>query len=112
MREKLIKLLKESTANCDPGGNCLTCQYRTQADCMERITADYMISNGVTVQQWIPANEPPKDNTENQWVIYKVGGSYFHSTGYYDGKNWRSAITDLKIQIAGWMPLPQPAEGE
>jgi hypothetical protein len=63
-------------------------------------------------QKWIPASEPPKDNTENQWVIYKVGGSYFYSTGYYDGKCWRSAITDFKIQIVGWMPLPEPPKGE
>lgn len=98
MREKLIELCEDlDTLPC-----CDT--YEGQAD--------YLIANGVTVQKWIPANEPPKDNTENQWIIYKVGGSYFYSTGYYDGKSWRSAITDFKIQIAGWMPLPEAPKGE
>lgn len=108
MREKLIELLCEAKSKSADEAWFSNATYAQQLE----IEADHLIANGVTIQRWIPANEPPKDNTENQWVIYKVGGSYFYSTGYYDGKNWRSAITDFKIQIAGWMPLPEPPKGE
>lgn len=84
----------------------------TRAQVIGAISRAKAIEPLANCQQWNPASEPPKDNTENQWVIYKVGGSYFHTTGYYDGKCWRSAITDFKIQIVGWMPLPEPPKGE
>ena len=73
--------------------------------------ADDLIANGVTVQQWIPASEPPKDTYEC-WIAYKAGGDYFYSTGYFDGKYWRSAITHKQIPVTHWAYLPQPPKGE
>lgn len=73
--------------------------------------AEKLISNGVTVQEWIPASAPPKDTCE-YWIAYKVGGDYSYSTGYFDGKCWRSAFTHHKIPTTHWMPLPQPPKGE
>lgn len=84
--------------------------------------ADYLIKNGVTVQEpkvveidqvkkWIPASEPPKDTCE-YWIACKSGGDYFYSTGYYDGKHWYSSVTHNKIPVAYWMPLPELPKGE
>ena len=73
--------------------------------------ADHLIAHGVTVQEWIPASEPPKDTYE-YWIAYKAGGDYFYSTGYFDGKCWRSAITHKQIPVTHWQYLPQPPKGE
>ena len=67
--------------------------------------------NGITVQEWASANEPPKDTCE-YWIAYKAGGDYSYSTGYFDGKCWRSALTHHKIPVTHWMPLPEPPKGE
>lgn len=63
------------------------------------------------VNKWIPASGHPKDTCEC-WIAYKSGGDYFYSTGYYDGKHWRSTITHNKIPVIYWMPLPEPPKGE
>lgn len=113
MREKLIKLLKESTANCDPGGNCLTCQYRTKADCMERITADYMISNGVTVQEWISVKDRlPEDICP---VLVALEGLNIAFHGFYQDEKWwkvGAGTRPFTQKVTHWMLLPQPPKGE
>ena len=96
VREKLVELLD---IIIQPG-------QKTLGD-----IADYLIANGVTVQEWISANEPPKDTCE-YWIAYKAGGDYSYSTGYFDGKCWRSALTHHKIPVTHWMPLPEPPKGE
>ena len=89
-----------------PSENVSKMYLRKAADAIEQL-----ISNGVTVQEWISANEPPKDICE-YWIAYKAGGDYSYSTGYFDGKCWRSALTHHKIPVTHWMPLPQPPKGE
>lgn len=96
-REKLIELLDSMMVDDE----CLS---------NEEI-ADHLIANGVTVQEWIPASEPPKDTYE-YWIAYKAGGDYFYSTGYFDGKCWRSAITHKQIPVTHWMPLPEAPKEE
>ena len=93
VREKLIELLKQI-------------KYVSVEN-----AANILIENGVTVQEWIPASEPPKDTCE-YWLAYKAGGDYSYSTGYFDGKCWCSALTHHKIPVAHWMPMPQPPKGE
>ena len=110
VREKLVELLKTNACPspfiCDP-----TCKYYGFGDCFPDRFADYLIANGVTVQEWASANEPPKDTCE-YWIAYKAGGDYSYSTGYFDGKCWRSALTHHKIPVTHWMPLPEPPKGE
>ena len=110
VREKLVELLKTNACPspfmCDP-----TCRYYGFGDCFPDRFADHLIAHGVTVQEWISANEPPKDTCE-YWIAYKAGGDYSYSTGYFDGKCWCSALTHHKIPVTHWMPLPQPPKGE
>ena len=93
VREKLVELIND-------------CRFMEGygMDLVER-QADHLIAHGVTVQEWIPASEPPKDTCE-YWIAYKAGGDYSYSTGYFDGKCWRSALTHHKIPVTHWMPLP------
>lgn len=97
VKEKLVELLEE-TGMVENKNRC-------------NIIAEELIANGVTVQEWIPASEPPKDTYE-YWIAYKAGGDYFYSTGYFDGKCWRSAITHKQIPVTHWTFLPQPPKGE
>ena len=102
MREKLIELIAESRVTNTNDSVCIN---------GSEYIADHLIANGVTVQEWIPASEPPKDTYE-YWIAYKAGGDYFYSTGYFDGKCWRSAITHKQIPVTHWRYLPQPPKGE
>ena len=92
------------------GQNGLSCELARNMYLAE-IFAERLIDNGVTVQEWISASEPPKDTYE-YWIAYKAGGDYFYSTGYFDGKCWRSAITHKQIPVTHWQHLPQPPKGE
>ena len=97
VREKLVEIIQNSVGGC--------------ARHWAEVIADGLIAHGVTVQEWISANEPPKDTCE-YWIAYKAGGDYSYSTGYFDGKCWRSALTHHKIPVTHWMPLPEPPKGE
>ena len=111
-KEKLISLLILTDPNpytCESESG--SCELTTCTECRARSTADLLIENGVTVQEWISANEPPKDTCE-YWIAYKAGGDYSYSTGYFDGKCWCSALTHHKIPVTHWMPLPYPPKGE
>ena len=99
VKEKLSGLLYEASRKAD-----------SESYIFDQI-ADNLIANGVTVQEWFPANEPPKDTYE-YWIAYKACGDYYYSTGYFDGKCWRSPITHRKIPVTHWKPLPQPPKGE
>ena len=98
MKEKLVELIHRA----------ITIWYKGDVSVA---IADYLIANGVTVQEWISASEPPKDTYE-YWIAYKAGDDYFYSTGYFDGKCWRSAITHKHIPVTHWTFLPQPPKGE
>ena len=95
VREKLVELLAPTSLNFEKAV----------------YLADYLVKNGITVQEWISASEPPKDTYE-YWIAYKAGGDYSYSTGYFDGKCWRSAITHKQIPVTHWQPMPQPPKGE
>lgn len=104
VREKLVKLLKTS-----PTRN----GYTDLED-----VADHLITNGVTVQEWISVDERMPDACgfpcllcgENSFGQIRVFGGF---TGYMErGKReWHSNQKDVDIdvwRITHWMPLPQP----
>lgn len=109
VREKLVELLGNIYLPMMAGSDTIG-EYNIPHK-FKREIADYLISHGVTVQEWVPASAPPKDTCE-YWIAYKAGGDYSYSTGYFDGKCWRSAFTHHKIPATHWMPLPQPPKGE
>ena len=100
-REKLIELLKECFDN---GLNF-------------EESADYLIANGVTVQQWIPVSERLPEENERVLVYHDDGMIRFgiNKGGFAD------VVSTLYLQnhhrtcfskVTHWMPLPEPPKGE
>ncbi len=97
MREKLIELLMDM-----PFGHS-TCEEERH---MEDL-ADYLIANGVTVQQWIPVTERlpnEEDATENDGFIVAIMNG--HSLNIW---KWFK-VAAFPHYFTHWMPLPTPAK--
>ena len=86
--------------------------------------ADFLINNGVTVQEWIPASEPPKKITNKVIVLCKNGYmGYGHYEDYKGERTWYNLeigkpFTDWDLEdcesyeVTHWQPMPQPPKGE
>ena len=106
IREKLVELIGD-------------CKWYMPLDDL----ADHLIANGVTVQEWIPASEPPKENGRyNVYIADKVHACVDAVRFYKDGvgslhKNvWarydcEDGYYEVK-HITHWMPLPTPPKKE
>ena len=109
VREKLVEMI-ESVRCC--GSNT-----------SEEI-AENLIAHGVTVQEWIPASEPPKKITNKVIVLCKNGYmGYGHYEDYKGERTWYNLesgkpFTDWDLEdyesyeVTHWQPMPQPPEGE
>lgn len=99
VREKLVELLD---IIIQPG-------QKTLGD-----IADYLISNGVTVQEWISVKDRLPEEKVNCIVHYKhayCDNDDYWAIGicFYDGEKFR---IDLSYKVTHWMPLPElPKEG-
>ena len=81
-------------------------------------------TNGVTVQEWIPASEPPKKITNKVIVLCKNGYiGYGHYENYNGKQTWYNLesgkpFTDWDFEdcesyeVTHWMPIPDPPKGE
>ena len=94
VREKLVELLD---IIIQPG-------QKTLGD-----IADYLITNGVTVQEWISVKDrlPEKDEiviicTDDNFIY---AGELIGDTWFLDNDSWTETVTH-------WMPLPHPPKGE
>ena len=116
MREKLIELLGtvfcngngESLGSCPDRKHGLCGEVANLSYCVIRNIANHLIANGVTVQQWIPASEPPKEKGR-YWCNVKsfsFPGKYYQTVlKWDDGFIEGSIYTD---DVTHWMPLPEP----
>ena len=71
---------------------------------------DYLIANGVTVQEWILAEETPEEYRDKYgelipFLVCEEGTDY-PFRAFYDGKNWGDGI--FAISVKWWMRLPAP----
>ena len=86
--------------------------------------ADYLLDNGVTVQEWISVKDRLPDNKEHDWVLAQVveDNGFMHIPRvmeYRQAKNdwfeetygWLSEHNGL-FSVTHWMPLPNPPKGE
>ena len=97
VREKLVELLD---IIIQPG-------QKTLGD-----IADYLISNGVTVQEWISVDDRlPEDYKQRVMAIcigdYPIGYPKIDTDRYVRG-HW----VRYGIYVTHWMPLPEPPKGE
>lgn len=90
------------------------------------LIADYMIDNGVTVQEWIPVKDrlpeqPPNrvDAQGRSWFTQDIDCIVYDSkivfAAHYCFQNkcfWYADTLHPLNNITHWMPLPQPPKGE
>ena len=69
--------------------------------------ADYLLDSGVTVQEWIPVSEPPKE--KGTYIVCTDKGGIL--LGHWYGKEWNVG-GGAKKHLAYWMKKPQPPKGE
>ena len=117
VREKVVELLRNSPHLDIVKG------YKGN-DCTFEQGADWLIANGVTVQEWIPASEPPKKITNKVIVLCKNGYvGYGHYEDYIGKQTWYNLesgkpFTDWDLEdcesyeVTHWMPMPNPPKGE
>lgn len=120
VREKLVELLD---IIIQPG-------QKTLGD-----IADHLISNGVTVQEWIPVTERLPDEHESLFARYKgtdkwrnamfttISDRVIVCAEYENGErivttantiegNWRVKDSFYPCRVTHWMPFPHPPKGE
>ena len=68
---------------------------------------DKLITNGVTVQEWIPVSEPPKE--KGTYIVCTDKGGIL--LGHWYGKEWNVG-GGAKKHLAYWMKKPEPPKGE
>ena len=106
VREKLVELLKTSacpsTFICDP-----TCKYYGFENCFPERFADYLIANGVTVQEWISVNDRLPEQGEEAICIAADGDMMI---GKYTEWGWMFPC--YFEDLTHWMPIPDPPKGE
>ena len=88
VREKLVELLK--TNACPAPFMCdQACRYYGYGDCFPDRFADHLISNGVTVQEWIPVTERLPESGAHVLIcceMHRYGGEIagkYVCDGYY-----------------------------
>lgn len=95
VREKLIDLIIDAKRT-DPEAGSFT-EY----------LADCLISHGVTVQEWIPVSEPPKE--KGTYIVCTDKGGVL--LGHWYGKEWNVG-GGAKKHLAYWMKKPEPPKGD
>lgn len=107
VREKLVEILKQAPFE----GKVLDEWWWEEK--IKRI-ADHLISNGVTVQEWISVDDRLPEEKVNCIVHYKhayCDNDDYWAIGicFYDGEKFQ---LDSAYKVTHWMPLQQPPKGE
>ena len=101
VREKLVELIKEGIRKG------LRARGDDRLDYSFGDVADHLISNGVTVQEWKPISEPPKE--KGTYLVCTDNGGVL--LGHWHGTAW-NAGGGAKKHIAYWIETTQPPKGE
>ena len=122
IREKLVELLGNIYLPMMDGHNTIG-EYNIPHKFKEKI-ADHLISNGVTVQEWISVDDRLPDNKEHDWVLAQVveDNGYMHiprvmeyrqlkNDWFEETYGWLSEHNGV-FTVTHWMPLPKPPKGE
>ena len=116
-REKLMDLVYEGKMKridiCYNNEDCSLCEYSADGEyCCDGVVADHLLANGVVVQRWIPASEPPTVTGE---YIAMIRGDVHPTSLYYsfEDEKWFLFRAEDSYDVTHWMPLPEPPkEGE
>ena len=105
VREKIVELLKQAPFE----GKVLDEWWWEEK--IKRI-ADHLISNGVTVQEWISVKDRlPESGKEGVLIGLRWGEV---DIGWCEDDRWRSEFVNEYEdgEVTHWMPLPNPPKGE
>ena len=103
VREKLIDLIIDAKRT-DPETGSFT-EY----------LADHLISNGVTVQEWISVDDRLPEAGGYVVCIAKRNpfSRFMPMVARIEKNGWVNPITEQYIlEVSHWMPIPQPPKGE
>ena len=103
VREKLVDLIIDAKRT-DPETGSFT-EY----------LADYLINNGVTVQEWIPVKDRLPEAGGYVVCIAKRNpfSRFMPMVARIEKNGWVNPITEQYIsEVTNWMPIPQPPKGE
>ena len=115
VRKKLVEIVKKAAYSSLPSNT---------EDFHLNMFVTNLLAHGVTVQEWIPASEPPKKITNKVIVLCKNGYRGFGHYEDYKGKQtWYNLesgkpFTDWDLEdcesyeVTHWQPMPQPPKGE
>ena len=108
VRENLAELIKEGIRKG------LRARGDDRLDYSFEDVADYLIDNGVTVQEWIPVAERLPEPGERVLATDGgfVGELYVNSRGQWQRYNVNDHSLLMALDILWWMPLPEPPKGE
>ena len=103
VREKLIDLIINAKRT-DPEAGSFT-EY----------IADFLINNGVTVQEWVSVKDMMPEAGGYVVCIAKRNpfSRFMPMVARIDKNGWVNPITEQYIsEVTNWMPLPDPPKGE
>ena len=79
--------------------HCTSCE-----ECFDTDIAEYLISNGVTIQQWISVEERLPEPNRRVMVNYSGG---IIEVGFWLSTSERFTLEHLYGEATHWMPLPE-----
>ena len=104
VKTKLVELLEPHMSGLACEYESGSCELTSCRSCNARNIADHLISNGVTVQEWVSVEDRlPEENTTV--IVATDNGIVFQCLYSYDGWNlWDGN----EVNITHWQPMPQP----
>lgn len=108
VREKLVGLLRNSP-------HLDTIKGYKGNDCTFEQGADWLIANGVTVQEWISVEDRLPENGGYVVCIAKRNpfSRFMPMVARIEKNGWVNPITEKYIsEVTHWQPIPQPPKGE
>lgn len=99
---KMVELLEPHMSGLACEYESGSCELTSCRSCNARNIADHLISNGVTVQEWISVKDRLPEPTYCVLVVGAYSEMAIDALGT-DGE-WMGMVED----ITHWMPLPQP----
>ncbi len=109
VREKLVELIKDGIRKG------LRARGDERLDYSFEDVADHLISNGVTVQEWISVNDRLPENGGYVVCIAKRNpfSRFMPMVARIEKNGWVNPMTEQYIsEVTHWMPMPNPPKGE
>ena len=107
VREKLVELLQNAKAAIKSEN--LSCDIARNM-----FVVDFMMANGVTVQEWISVEDRLPEDGEYVVCIAKRNpfSRFMPMVARIEKNGWANPITEQYIsEVTHWIPMPQPPKG-